>query len=279
MTDFNDLPDDSDFDAIIAAPRKPVTDFAGIVPVELFNQPCGKCRGTGHFIGYSGRSVGQCFTCKGTGKQTFKTSPQTRAKAATRKADNKAEKIEAFKAEHADVWAWMNGNDFPFAVAMVEALNKWGALTDRQLAACVSCVQKRNAGKAAAVARVQNAVALDVAPLEAAFAKAGASLKTPRLTVAGFVVSPAKATSANAGALYVKSNGTYLGKIMGGKFITSRDCDADTESKFRAVAADPKGAAIAHGKLTGNCACCGRTLTNKESIELGIGPICAGKWF
>jgi hypothetical protein len=31
------------------------------------------------------------------------------------------------------------------------------------------------------------------------------------------------------------------------------------------------------GKLYGVCAICGRTLTNEESIERGIGPICAGK--
>ena len=29
---------------------------------------------------------------------------------------------------------------------------------------------------------------------------------------------------------------------------------------------------------TGNCSCCGRHLENKESVELGIGPICRSKW-
>jgi hypothetical protein len=37
--------------------------------------------------------------------------------------------------------------------------------------------------------------------------------------------------------------------------------------------------AKAFGALYGTCCCCGRTLTNEESIENGIGPICAGKWF
>lgn len=31
------------------------------------------------------------------------------------------------------------------------------------------------------------------------------------------------------------------------------------------------------GALYGTCCVCGRTLTNEESIEAGIGPICAGK--
>jgi len=33
-----------------------------------------------------------------------------------------------------------------------------------------------------------------------------------------------------------------------------------------------------YGKRTGQCCQCGRTLTVKESIEAGIGPICAGKF-
>lgn len=32
------------------------------------------------------------------------------------------------------------------------------------------------------------------------------------------------------------------------------------------------------GALYGTCCVCGRTLTNEESIEAGIGPICAGKF-
>lgn len=32
-----------------------------------------------------------------------------------------------------------------------------------------------------------------------------------------------------------------------------------------------------YGKTTGQCAICGRVLTNEESIERGIGPICAEK--
>ena len=44
------------------------------------------------------------------------------------------------------------------------------------------------------------------------------------------------------------------------------------------VAEDPMKAAKLHGMETGQCACCGRELTNKESIQLGIGPICITKF-
>lgn len=37
--------------------------------------------------------------------------------------------------------------------------------------------------------------------------------------------------------------------------------------------------ATAFGKLHGTCMCCGRDLTNPESIELGIGPVCRKRYF
>lgn len=43
------------------------------------------------------------------------------------------------------------------------------------------------------------------------------------------------------------------------------------------IAEDPLGAAARFGTLTGVCGMCMRTLTNAESIDRGIGPVCAGK--
>ena len=44
------------------------------------------------------------------------------------------------------------------------------------------------------------------------------------------------------------------------------------------VAKDPAAAARLYGQETGECACCGRELTRKESIDRGIGPICAERF-
>ena len=41
------------------------------------------------------------------------------------------------------------------------------------------------------------------------------------------------------------------------------------------IAEDPQRAMLDYGKQIGSCGHCGRTLTNPESIERGIGPICA----
>jgi hypothetical protein len=68
----------------------------------------------------------------------------------------------------------------------------------------------------------------------------------------------------------------YLGKVtLSGP--DSRLSD-DIQAAILEVAKDPLTAAIRHGKETGECSCCGRELTNQESIRLGIGPICREKF-
>lgn len=42
---------------------------------------------------------------------------------------------------------------------------------------------------------------------------------------------------------------------------------------------DPLAYAKQHGKETGECSCCGRTLTDPISIRHGIGPVCGKRWF
>lgn len=68
----------------------------------------------------------------------------------------------------------------------------------------------------------------------------------------------------------------YLGKV------TPNRLDARLSEEVKAVlieaANDPLTAAIRYGRETGSCSCCGRELTNKESIRLGIGPICREKF-
>ncbi len=51
--------------------------------------------------------------------------------------------------------------------------------------------------------------------------------------------------------------------------------DTAIHDALRAFEADPITIASAFGRATGRCCCCGRTLTNPDSIAAGIGPICA----
>lgn len=60
----------------------------------------------------------------------------------------------------------------------------------------------------------------------------------------------------------VTASGSYLGTF---------------ESLYRKVVADPEAAMAAFGHALGSCGYCGRTLTDVESRERGIGPVCARK--
>lgn len=68
----------------------------------------------------------------------------------------------------------------------------------------------------------------------------------------------------------------YLGKVTPNR-LDSRLAD-NVKAVLLEAAADPLTAAIRYGKETGSCSCCGRDLTNPESIRLGIGPICREKF-
>ena len=105
-----------------------------------------------------------------------------------------------------------------------------------------------------------------------------AGLKKPGYRAEGLKITLAPATGRNAGALYVvrESDDTYLGKIVGTAYQSTSGGNALTA--LLKIAADPLGAAVEYGRETGRCACCGRELTNEESVELGIGPICRQRW-
>jgi len=135
-------------------------------------------------------------------------------------------------------------------------LSKFGWLTENQLAAIRRCIERdtiRTAERAQQQeARVEAAPVVDITKIEVSFAKAlEAGIKYPKLRLADFKFSPAPATGKNAGAIYVKSGETYLGKISGGKLFKSRECDDQTEGSILAAAADPEAAAVAYGRRFG----------------------------
>ena len=68
----------------------------------------------------------------------------------------------------------------------------------------------------------------------------------------------------------------YLGKVTPNR-LDSRLAD-DVKAVLLEAAGDPLTAAIRYGKETGACSCCGRDLTNPDSIAAGIGPICREKY-
>jgi len=296
MKELNDSLDNlftGDTGPVRTAPvRENAIEFKGAV--ERFEEKCTKCRGTGKFTSYAGRQLGPCFACKGEGKFTFKTSPEARAKTREQKASRSATKAEQtwsdFAAQQPVAAAWIvtKRESFDFAAKMYDAVVRFGDLTDRQLDTCTRLAEKDAAKAAERAERIQNAPQVDTAGidrLKAAFDKArayaaakapGVSIRNPKITIGGMTISPAKADSKNAGALYVKAGQTYLGKISNGQFLASRECDENRKAQVLKFVADPADAAKVYGQETGICCVCNATLKSKWRLR-GIGPVCAEK--
>ena len=233
----------------------------------------------------------RCFSCNGRGY--FKTSTAdryaARAKVAARKVAKAANNAAAFAESNGDMAARLRevAGWNSFARDMLAAVEKYGSLTDNQAAACERMFSKidarnaeRDAAKAAASAtRAANSGSVDCAQIESLFATArGNGLKRLAFVAGDLKISPAKETSRNAGALYVTRGGEYQGKVAGGRFLAVGGALSDTLPRLLELAADPANVARFYGRETGVCCCCGRELTDPESVAAGIGPICAGNW-
>jgi len=105
----------------------------------------------------------------------------------------------------------------------------------------------------------------------------------PQLNIGDFNFSLAPAYGANPDYIYIKHKHQYIGKINGAAMqlsLTPQDTDIAVAlaDAFNKDEDELYIAAVEYGRKTGICSCCGRTLTNSESIALGIGPICREKY-
>jgi hypothetical protein len=266
------LDDDlADLDIFAPSPMSAESIAAGIKlateapQYRMHEESCRKCRGSGRFVSYSGRVLGDCFACKGKGKVYYRQSLAERQKRAEQAAARKQAQATSFAEQHPEIMAWIAkaAPRFDFAASLRDQIMRKGALSERQTA-------------------VREAKAVDLSGLHRAFKAALASgLKRPVLRLAEFKFKEAPASGQNAGFIYAirDTDDTYLGKIgPDSKLIKVRACTPADESAIIEACADPEAAAVAYGRRTGACSCCGRELTKQESIDRGIGPVCASKW-
>ena len=158
----------------------------------------------------------------------------------------------------------------PFAASLVKQFDDRGSLSEKQTGAAVAMLMKIKANKAERA----EAPTVDLSNVVAMFNKAHEAIKTPKFRYEDLVISRAPDHGVNKGALYVKVNGEYAGKVKDGKWFGSQDI----LPKLQQIADNPLESAVAYGRKTGNCAVCNRDLTRHDSIERGIGPICAERF-
>jgi hypothetical protein len=92
-------------------------------------------------------------------------------------------------------------------------------------------------------------------------------------------------TGDNGQTLFLKVDRPAEGPYAGQTFVRLQVSDeyrnvgnaARTTLLNKILAAGPKDAMLRYGRELGSCGHCGRTLTNEESREAGIGPVCRGK--
>lgn len=260
-------------------------------PSVSFDEDCPKCGGTGSYGRVTRLGHSRCNKCKGTGKLTFKTSPEYRAKARAGAVKRKAAKAEKDRlaaakrwdewlADHEAVAEWLplaiaRGDNF--ATSLTNDGLKWGRLTENQENAVYKSIARdedREERERTPAAKVE------MAGLLKAFGNAFESgLKRPKLTIGLLQFSKAPDHGKNPGCLYAKHNGQYIGKITAeGNFHKSFACADSDLADIKALGNDVLAKAVEHGRRTGNCACCGRQLTDPKSVERGIGPICKDNW-
>ncbi|QNV69357.1 hypothetical protein F7661_27945 (plasmid) [Pseudomonas sp. CFA] len=300
---FDDLT--SDFDSVPVVAERPATleEASGLKSerkkvAQVFTEVCPRCRGTGRYHHASEHGT-VCLKCKGKGKLTFSTSPEARAAARIKSAAKKQaeaqklqeealEKLKAFEALHPDIAGWWADTDFEFALSLRGAVMRTGKLTDNQIAAARKCVSKLEEAKAERLKREAEAAqapVLDLTAISGAMGKArDLGIKRPKMRLLagdqGFVLSFAPDTGKWGGSLYAKlQDGTYLGRITAGRFHPSRDTSTELAAAIFSACQKPLESAVAYGRRTGSCSCCGRELTNHGSIDAGIGPICESKFF
>ena len=269
------------------SPRPMARELPAAAQAAAFVETCLKCRGTGRFV--RGNFVGECFSCKGEGNKTFRTSATARAKSRDGAAERKAQQIEDFKTAHPAEFAWMLANpNFEFAKSMFDALRKWGSLTEKQLAAVQRCVAREAVRNAEREERKANAPTVDATKIEEAFAHARAKAARPGMK--GVWTRPLPLTSGDItvefqagkgkweGTLFVKRDDRDIGRIADGKFSANFKCTDAEQAAVLDCAANPTDAAKAFAKAWSRCCVCGKTLTNDESIGRGMGDVCAAKF-
>jgi hypothetical protein len=277
------------FDDLDTDPMTAVTGASKARAASAETFPCVRCGGTGQYRGYRvNQPATECFSCGGRGyhKQAPHVRVAANAKRKATMAKKRTDGIVAFLTEHAKLYEWLHENKhwYGFAGSLAQQLTEKGKLSEKQIEAAYAAMARhaeKEAAKAAAKEQAKaDAPKVDISVIAALFDHAKDNgLKRPKLNAYGVVISEAPAHGANAGALYVKHNGEYAGKIKGGKFMATNAATDETIRVVNALAADPKGFSAQAGKDTGICCCCSRELTDPESIKAGIGPICASKWF
>lgn len=192
------------------------------------------------------------------------------------------ENARRFAAQYPDIAEWFarnravaegGGTPFHFAMSLREQAIAKGHLSAAQIDAARRCINRE-----ATMRSIAGVPGLD--GLHEAINKLSDSgVEWPALRFGEVKVTPA---AKDPSTLYVKVSGRYVGSIRRGTYVpnSSGDDAGIAAESFASIAESGVEEALRmHGYEFGNCGVCGRTLSNDESVKLGIGPVCRERLF
>lgn len=270
MSFFDDL--NSDFDGGKVNNAEEIRKNAHVANGGEAMFSCPSCSGSGMW-----RGRGRCFKCNGSGKVTKRVVSAAKAKV------TRENNFNAWCEENADLIAGLRRHSWNnFLSQLLAQINgDQRKLSERQVECAMENIAKWDAKEAErqaerAAERERTAKNIGVEAINQLFETAMENgLKAPQFRTERLTIKLAKR---HADTLYVMDKGEYSGKIVEGKFFPVRSANKDVGDLLDVIAQDPKSAAVAYGRSTGICCCCGRELTDAISVANGIGPICEGKW-
>jgi hypothetical protein len=142
-----------------------------------------------------------------------------------------------------------------FALSLADQYRTKGSLSPKQEASARSMRQKI----------IARATTLDISRIPAGTFALGS----------GEIIEVSKPSKRSSwhGWIFVKSGtGEKLGNQKPGATYRGKVTEGLQE-----ILEDPMAAAVRYGKLTGTCSICGRQLTDEDSVDRGIGPVCLKK--
>ncbi len=241
---------------------------------------CGACNGTGVWVGgYVNRYEGKCHKCNGKGGFMSSAEDRTKAKLARQRkaAEERQKNVEFFCADHKDLYIFLLGKatENEFARSLVTAVHKYSDLTEKQLAAAYRMLGQQVAYEEGKKKEAEPKAVVDLTIIkDKLFAATDKGKKARLIAGEGYKFTLAPSTGKNPDCVYVAFDGDYLGKITPTGELFGYKLPQKHIDSIQAIAKDPLTEVRAYGQRSGKCGVCNRTLTNKISIERGIGPIC-----
>lgn len=191
-----------------------------------------------------------------------------------RRVDRPApQRQESFADQYPEEYAWIQSSTFDFAGKMREVLTKYPGLTARQLDAVRRCMGYESKP---ATPPVKPRESTWVPPLDLSKIPSGRYAVPDGDTRLKVIIDQGEGKW--VGFTFVKDGAEYGAGRRYGMQRPGQSYRGDIQAQLTVIAADPRAAAVAYGRLVGCCALCGRRLEDSESVARGIGPICAAKY-